>query len=68
MLPHSRKMGMMLLEKENNVHMLPSEIMGSIVKLCPGFIIPTALFSEKTGKKIKRSTIHSHLTKIDINF
>ena len=60
-------MAMMLLEKENNVHILPSEIMGSIVKLCPGFIIPTALFSEKTEKN-NRSTVDSHLTKTDINF
>ena len=61
-------MAMMLLEKENNVHILPSEIMGSIVKLCPGFIIPTALFSEINGKKFKLSTIRSHWTKTDINF
>ena len=61
-------MGMMLLEKENNIHILPSEIMGSIVKLCPGFIIPTALFSEIKREKFKLSTIASHLTKTDINF
>ena len=30
---------------------LPSLIIGSIVKQCPGFIIPTALFSERKQKK-----------------
>ena len=34
-------------EEEMEVKNLPAEIIGSIVNVCPGFIMPTALFSRK---------------------